>query len=304
MAIQILPQNYDLGSSLGTGLSQSLQGLAQTKMQQLQQRNLHNALVQGGINPQHATILSQLTPQERTSFFQRLGGQDFSNAGQEEPLNDTLQQLGMQQEEYQAQQPQQQQQQPQQQQQLPALTGKDALMRAIQEASNRQQPQQEPQQQQKLQSRPTGVPQQGTVRTQKAPSFAEIAARPTPEQQLKIAALNQAREFHKEKLSAKEQENVDKETKPVYDEVAKGYKAAKENNIRLGRMEELVKKGDLSAPAFSAVLDTLSRGVEKIGLSLDLRAMQTADSQEFAKLSADFIKSAKDFFGGRVTEQT
>ena len=68
--------------------------------------------------------------------------------------------------------------------------------------------------------------------------------------------------------------------------------------MRLDKMETTLEDGDLNSPATVAVLDTISSIFK-----LDLHgAFLTANSQEFIKLSKDFLKDAKKFFGARVTQ--
>ncbi len=93
---------------------------------------------------------------------------------------------------------------------------------------------------------------------------------------------------------------VDKETLPVYEKVNKEAKSSKDNNTRLNRIEELNEKGNLGIPILNSVLKTISKGV--FGASLDVTGLMTADAQELDKLSSDFIKSAKDLFGARLTD--
>ena len=83
-----------------------------------------------------------------------------------------------------------------------------------------------------------------------------------------------------------------KETKEVRKEIIEASRAARENDMRLDRMTELNKKDTLINPLFNATL-------KKAGM--DLAALKNADSQEFEKLSTDFLKNAKAIFGARIT---
>ena len=105
-------------------------------------------------------------------------------------------------------------------------------------------------------------------------------------------------ELRKERIA--EQREIDKETLPYYDEVMKTYKGSKETERRIGRMEELTRKGDLDSPQFSSLLDTVSKGIFGFGINLD--ALRSPDSQEFKKLSVEFLKNAKNLFGPKVTQ--
>jgi hypothetical protein len=64
-------------------------------------------------------------------------------------------------------------------------------------------------------------------------------------------------------------------------------------------MEELAKRGNLTYPLFASALETLSNGI--FGFGIDMTALLHQDSQEFRKLSNDFLKDAKDTFGSRLT---
>lgn len=93
-----------------------------------------------------------------------------------------------------------------------------------------------------------------------------------------------------------EQHHIDKETKPYYDEIFKSYKAARNTNPVLDRMQILLNKGNLPNAAFYGLAN-------KVGdvFGLDVSALRSADAQEFEKLSNEFLKNAKDIFGSRLT---
>lgn len=128
---------------------------------------------------------------------------------------------------------------------------------------------------------------------------------PDPLKHAKVEQKQDAKLKKIPKLSEKQQLAADKETKPYFDEVSKQAKAAKDGNMRLDRMEELVKRGNLTNPTLASFLDFIERGIPlwSSNIGLDLHALESIDSQEFRKLSNDFIKSAKEFFGSRVTDQ-
>jgi hypothetical protein len=106
------------------------------------------------------------------------------------------------------------------------------------------------------------------------------------------------------KLSATEQRIVDKETLPTYKEINEKAKASKDSNLRLGRMEELIKRGKLSNTAFYNGVKALGK-LPGIGSYIEsiAESFLSPDTQEFEKLSTDFIKDAKQFFGNRITQQ-
>jgi len=106
------------------------------------------------------------------------------------------------------------------------------------------------------------------------------------------------------KLSAVEQRSIDKETLPVYKEINDKAKASKDSNIRLGRMEQLISRGNLSNTAFFNGIKALGK-IPGIGGYIEsiAESFLSPDTQEFEKLSTDFIKDAKQFFGNRITQQ-
>ena len=106
------------------------------------------------------------------------------------------------------------------------------------------------------------------------------------------------RERRKEELV--EEREIKKETAPIYREITKEAKGARENLKRLGRLEQLAKTGKLGSPLANSLIKTISKGA--FGIGLDLNYLMTADAQEFEKLSTDFVKNAKGIFGNRITD--
>jgi hypothetical protein len=104
----------------------------------------------------------------------------------------------------------------------------------------------------------------------------------------------------KEKLFKEEQSGIDKEFKPLVTDIKTKAKAAKENSLRLDKMEQLIKTKNLSRPRFAALINTLKKGV--FGLGADFSSLLTPESQEFEKTSQDFLKNIKDVFGARILE--
>lgn len=139
---------------------------------------------------------------------------------------------------------------------------------------------------------------------------AEKEERQREENQQKIALQREKLQLQKEqtqsrfkteekKISQQEQSRIDKETLPTYNEITKEAKAAKGNLKRLNRMEELIKEG-VAYPLYASALKTISNGI--FGFGIDLTSLLDANSQEFDKLSTDFVKDAKSFFGNRLTD--
>jgi hypothetical protein len=97
---------------------------------------------------------------------------------------------------------------------------------------------------------------------------------------------------------AQQEDIAHKESLPVYKDIVKAAHDAQDNITRLDRMQELVQRGNLPKGWFNAALESIS---DRFGI--DLSGIQGADTQEFKKLSKDFVKNAKSFFGARITDQ-
>lgn len=97
-----------------------------------------------------------------------------------------------------------------------------------------------------------------------------------------------------------EQHRINKEVAPAYKEINNEYKAVITDDRRLNRMEELVNKGDLTRPRWHSLLNAMDHGI--FGFGVNLHSLETADSQEFTKLSNEFLKNAKNIFGARITD--
>jgi hypothetical protein len=97
-----------------------------------------------------------------------------------------------------------------------------------------------------------------------------------------------------------EQHRINKEVAPAYKEINNDYKAVITDDRRLNRMEELVNKGDLTRPRWHSLLNAMEHGI--FGFGVNLHSLETADSQEFTKLSNEFLKNAKNIFGARITD--
>jgi len=302
---QIINENQNFGSLLGTGLASGLNVLAQNKLNQFAGRQQRNMTAQGlaslGIPEQNAMQIAGL-PEK----LQELVVKNYLAAAESQGLNEALAALSgePQQQQLPGAQNFYQQAAPQQNPQLSALQNLISSGQGVTPEAFGQQLSQGASQAPQAQAPKGGViptyndPQQ---RAERQKSFADIlkTARISPEHKLKLAAMQQSQKLEKEKLSAKEQQIVNQETKPLYDEITKGARAAQNNNKRLDRMEELAKRGNLTYPLFASALETLSNGI--FGFGIDLTALLHQDSQEFRKLSNDFLKDAKDTFGSRLT---
>lgn len=149
----------------------------------------------------------------------------------------------------------------------------------------------------------------------------------------KLSQSEKAQEHAREK-------EANQETKAYYDQLISHHKAAQENAVRLNKMENLIEKGNLptsamyrfvkgleeSAPSpekaaiaggiiggalgnipgaavgggIGAVLGTFAKPVA--GVLKAIQAKVNPDLEQFDKLSADFVKAAKPYFGNRLTD--
>ena len=283
MAIQILPgqdRASKLGEQVGSGLGQGLQLLMQQKLQTMlkakEQAKTSKGLESLGIPTQAASQISEL-PKE----LQSLVVKNFLAGSEAQGLEQALSSIP---DEPQA-----------------PLGGLEALG-----ASG-------PQGQEEMVGAQAMVPggEEEVVAEQLKPMnrFQEILKSPRlkPEHRLRIEQMAQQERFAEKKLTAAErkekaleQRETDKETLPYYKEVLKATKDSKDNQRRLGRMEELTRKGKLDSPVVSSLLDATSKGIFGFGVNLD--SLRSPDSQEFKKLSTEFLKNAKSLFGNRITD--
>ncbi len=133
---------------------------------------------------------------------------------------------------------------------------------------------------------------------QQAPQQIAQPAQAQP-QTKKLFGETPTQRLNREKVVRAQQSKIDKETFPFFNEVNKEAKAAKNADIRLNRMQELIDRGQLSWPLTASLVKGASKII--LGHGLDLSGLLTADTQEFDKLSQDFLRDAKDIFGSRLT---
>lgn len=147
--------------------------------------------------------------------------------------------------------------------------------------------------------------QAGTKQSGQKQSLPEIAQALTPQPLFKKPLTEAEKiakerlELKKEEISAKEQTRINKETKPVYDQILRSAKAAKDNDLRLDRMEQLINTGRLSYPLWASLIKSASKGI--LGFGVDMSSLLTPESQEFQKIQQDFLKNAKEVFGNRIS---
>lgn len=294
MALQILPHlpstGQKAGESFAAGIGNVLNMLTQNKLSQLQQRNqtarLGEAFKSLNLPPQLAElpeniqqqfIKNQFSQQQQSNLADAIGS--LLGGGEQQPTQDMQQQ---------------QQFMPQQQQARGPMTQQDALMQSLQGGLS-------PQRAMAPQAQRGPTPEQlKKLNPQQLMQVANLGLKQQRIQEQRQQFMTK-QELEKEKLRMRKQEHWDKETLPAHKEIEDLAKAANDSDMRLSRMEELNEGGGLNSTA----TETLLRGVEGIlpfGMHLDLTALRTADSQEFNKLSTDFLKDAKKFFGSRVTD--
>jgi len=109
------------------------------------------------------------------------------------------------------------------------------------------------------------------------------------------AVQTQLRERELSQKEAKEEERAAEweytQHKDFKKEVVNNYNESLMTDSRLKRMKALNKKGTLTTPATAAFLD-------KFGIPIGV--LGSPDSEEFDKLSKDFLKSISSYFPGRV----
>ena len=119
------------------------------------------------------------------------------------------------------------------------------------------------------------------------------------------AEAREMRETRREQLmldkeARLEQIKRDKDYRGYIKDMSEEYKDAEMNDRRLNRMEELIQSKNLTRPRLAAALNTLEHGFWGVGLNL--HSLMSPESQEFDKLSKEFLKNAKNMFGSRITD--
>lgn len=90
-----------------------------------------------------------------------------------------------------------------------------------------------------------------------------------------------------------------KQSRVEVKEINKKYEAARNADMRISKMEKLIDSGKLNHPVIAGLAKTATKGI--FGVGLNLMGLLSPESQEFDKLSTDFVKDAKDIFGSRLT---
>ncbi len=288
-----------VGAGLGSGLGQGLAALADQKLQELHGARFWKSL---GLDDATARSFASAPKEVQKSLLERLEGMSI---GSQDQQGSQMSQMG-----------QQLMQQPSQNDFSHLAAQPEGLGQLGQAIQQQIQQQGQPNQLQMMQMLGL-LPQQGeAAMSQVSPAQQQVAFQqmqsPMHNQQpgkITLGAnpierrhretLAQQKELAHEKLSAKERAEINKEVLPFIKETQSKAKAAKESDLRLGRMKELIKTGKLSNPQFAGLLKTLKKGVW--GTGIDFTSLLSKESQEFEKLSQDFTKNIRDVFGSNVT---
>ncbi len=311
----------ELGRALGSGLGAGLGALASRKVEKMRHKEESNRLQSLGFSPQLAHAFPKLPEKTQQEILSSVDWSRINNSHQQQPQQQPqIQQM---------QQPQQQQRMQQQQQMQPQ--GQPApqqnVPRDLQQMSrpntqeilrslSGQGPQQPfAQQEQQFAAARQQSPQNQLTPNQQigqAAAAQQVAEKEAQAQGLfkaPVDPLEQQKELADYKQQRKEQHELalyerkrmdegEKESKEWLKETNKKSRAVKENNARLDRMENLARSGKLDKPGFSAALDTLTHGI--FGFGINLKSLQSPESQEFDKLSKDMLSGIQDVFGSRI----
>lgn len=294
-----------LGASLGKGLAQPINQhldlLAQDKLMQLQEaaqarqmqrqaafqqqlaqaeRNRLEQNLTGVFGPEGAKFIANLSPKAQEAF---LGNTDISQLlnpqGQQQGGLAALQQPN----------PQGQPQVGMAALQQPAAEGQQVSPGATPNYTGTVPP--------KVGFEPMNQVPEGRVQVGKA----TVPTKPFQSPTIRLAEnkfgfqqkeAEKAEKFREKQFDAKEKALAFKETKPERIQISDRARGARTNMARLTKMEQLNNKGNLNSPLYL-------EGLKTFGIDID--ALKTPDTQEFNKLSIDFLSDANKVFGGRVT---
>jgi len=142
--------------------------------------------------------------------------------------------------------------------------------------------------QQGISGQQLGAPQLGGAQEQAGLVGALTKPRLSQKAKMDVAKFAQK----ERQIATKDRATAFKETKEVRKDILDSSKADQENLMRINRMSVLNQQGKLNNPLFYSTL-------KKVGL--DIPALLTPESQEFQKLTIDFLKNAKKMFGARIT---
>ena len=104
--------------------------------------------------------------------------------------------------------------------------------------------------------------------------------------------IAQAEEHFQKKQEAKEKAEAYKSTAKYREKIFEEAQAAKAQRDDLNRQEELESEGKLDTPGYTEFL-------KRSGL--DIPALMNPGSEEFNKISNNYLRDAKTYFGGKVS---
>lgn len=277
-----------LGNAGNNAISSIINGKIQGMQQQQQKQQFMNQLQQGGYSEPQAQLAQvfQNSPKELLSLLGAL------SQGSQQPMAENQGNFGQQISESQGI--------PQQNLMSSLQNGPQSGIQNLQEILN-----QYAQQGKQQQSQQQIVPEKKFDRPKPLTPAQQLVRNPgmTPAD-ARLAAQKDKFEYQKAKdqfeINEKQQQIADKETLPIYNEITKEAKAAANNDKRLNKQEELIKTGKLNNPLFASAIKTISNGI--FGFGIDLSHLLNPESQQFEKLSNDFLKEAKAIFGSRLTD--
>lgn len=258
-----------LGGALGTGLSSLIGDLAQSKAKELHQKRNESRFISAGYSPEQASVLSMLEGSPLAKLLMGATPQGSQGQQQYQPQQMNTQEF---------QQPQRQENVLEQLQQV--LSSPYEASQLINQTALGQpgaQKDQRPPVEQQLQK----LPQRSTAQAKK-PLFIDKAQELA---ERKVAAAER-------KADALERKQAFKETKEERKEIISKARQAREELRDLDRLEELEKEGKLNEAGYEEALR---------GAGLDIPALKSPESEEFQKISANFIRNAKNIFGARIS---
>lgn len=109
---------------------------------------------------------------------------------------------------------------------------------------------------------------------------------------LELAKIARKEKIEKEKMAAEEKKLAFKETKEDRKKIIENYKVAKDDMRDLLRLEDLEAEGKLDTPGYI-------EGLKRAGL--DIPSLTSEGSEEFQKITQNFIRNAKQYYGARIS---
>lgn len=320
--MQVIEQQPGWGTTIGSALGEGLKNIANYKMQQLMERQAYKQQQERGTEvwrnlgfpEQQAKAFGSMPAQMQQKALVEFAPHIASNmrGGQQQaPIQQTMAQL---------QQPQhvptQAKQQPmprQPQQQQPS---------AIEQALMTPNPIEQRSRQAIGATHPMMMAPQMGQRQQQEPEQKATTAKPIDlektmpmtrsEAILRKEEIKEEKERRKEEIAAKkemkkeqriEQEKIETDNKPFIDEMRKARNAAKYVEPRVLRQEKIVKSGKLpyaSTHNFLKFMGSIPHHLT--GSDIDFTFLEGASATEFDKLSKEYMKFLKDYFGSRILQ--